>query len=101
MQRTADFHHHVANPCFPYPDSLFEHAAAFDTAIDMFDAHPSPSNLPIPRSLRTRQLLSAGFLRRLDNVHAVQRERLKAQVLQQLTPRRQWIWRGVGEALVM
>ena len=54
MQRTADFHHHVANPVFPHPDGLFEHAAAFDTAVDMFDAHPPPSDLPIARFLRLR-----------------------------------------------
>ena len=101
MQRAADFHHHIANPCFPHPDRLFEHAAAFDAAVDMLDADPSPSDLPIPGFLRSRQLLSAGLLRRLDDVHPVQRERLKAQVLQQLTPYRQGIRRRVGDALVM
>jgi hypothetical protein len=101
MQCTADFHHHIADPRFPYPDGLFQHAAAFDAAVDMFDAHPSPSEPPIPRFLRSRQLLAAGLLRRLDDVHSVQRKRLKAYILPQLAPSRQWVRRGVGEALVM
>jgi hypothetical protein len=101
MQRTADFHHHVANPGFPQPDGLFEHAAAFDAAVDMFDAHAPPRDLPIARFLGSRQRFSTWLLHRLNDLHAVQRERLKAQVLQQLTPGRQWIGRGVGDALVM
>ena len=76
-------------------------AAAFDTAVDMFDAHPSPRDLPVVRSLRSCQLLASGLLRGLDDVHPVQRKRLKTQVLQQLASRRQWVRRGVGDALVM
>ena len=101
MQRTADFHYHVANTCLPHPDRFFEHAATFDAAVDMFDAHTPPSDLPIPRFLGSRQLFATWLLHRLNDLHAVQRERLKAHVLQQLTPCRQWIWRGVGDALVM
>ena len=101
MQGTADFHHHVAHPLFPHPDGLFQHAAAFDTAIDMFDAHPSPRDRSIALFLLHCQLLPAWLLRRLDDVHAIQRERLKAQVLQQVTPRRQRIRRRVGDAFVM
>ena len=101
MQTTADFHDHIANPCFPHPDRLFEHAAAFDTAVDMFDAHPSPSDLPIVLFLFWRQLSPARLLRRLDDVYSLQCERLKAQVLQQMTPCRQRIGRRVGHALVV
>jgi hypothetical protein len=101
MQRTADFHHHVANPRFPHPDGFFEHTAAFDTAVDMFDAYTPPRELPIPCFLRPRQLMSAGLLHGLDDVYTVPRERLKAQILQQLTPRWQRIRRGVGDAFVM
>jgi hypothetical protein len=56
MQRTADFHHHVANSGFPHSDRLFEHTAAFDAAVDMLDAYAPPSKLPIPRFLCPRQL---------------------------------------------
>src|SRR5713101_4341963 len=98
MQSTADFHHHVARAFFPYPDRLFEHAAAFDTAVDMFDAHPSPRYLSIFLFLLRGQLLAARLLRRLEDVHALQRERLKALILQEVTPRRKRIWRRVRSA---
>ena len=101
MQCTADFHDPVADARLSEAAGVVDNTAAFDAAVDMFDAHPSPSDLPIPCFLRSRQLLSAGLLRQLDDVHAVQREGLKAQVLQQLAPCRQWIRRGVGEPLVM
>jgi hypothetical protein len=101
MQGTADFHHHVANPDFPQADGLFEHAAAFDAAVDMFDAHAPPRDLPIRRFLRPRQRVPAGLLRGLDDVHPGEREGLKAQVLQELTPHGQRIRRRVGNPLVM
>jgi len=101
MQGTADFHDHIADPRFPQPDGLVEHTAAFDTAIDMFEAHAPSRKLPIPRVLRSRQLVAARLLRRLEDVHTLQRERLNPQVLPQLTPRRQRRGRGVGDALVM
>jgi hypothetical protein len=101
MQRTADFHHHVANPGFPHPNGLFEHTAAFDTAVDLFEAHTPPRDLPLPCVLRPPQLRPTGLLRWVANGHTVQRERLKAQILQQLTPRWPRIRRGVGDALVM
>jgi hypothetical protein len=101
MQRTTDFPDHVANPSFPHPDGLFEHAAALDTAVDVFDTHAPPSKRPIPLFLGPRQLAPAGLLRGLEDVHTVQCKGLKAQILQQLTPRRQRIGRGIGEALVM
>src|SRR5215211_2155316 len=101
MQRTADFHHHVANPRFPHPDGLFEHAAALDAAVDMFDAYAPPRELPIPRFLGPRQLMPARLLCGLEDVYTVQREGLKAHVLSPLTPRWQGIGGGIGDALVM
>jgi hypothetical protein len=101
MQRTTDFHDHIANPSFPYLDGFFAHAAALDTAADMLDAHAPPSKLPIPRFLGLRQLVPAGLLRGSEDVHAVECEYLKAQLLPQLTPHRQGIRRGIGDALVM
>jgi hypothetical protein len=101
MQGTTDFHHYVANPCLPHPNGLSEHAAAFDAAVDVFDAHTPPRELPILRFLGPRQLVPAGLLRGLEDVHPLQREGLESHILQQLTPRRQGIRRGIGDALVM
>ena len=101
MQRTPDCHHHVAQASFPLADGLFEPAATLDTAGDRFDAPSASSDLPVPRVLGARQLWSAGLLRRLKDVHAIPRQRLKAQVLQPLTPHGQRIRRGSGAALVV
>jgi hypothetical protein len=101
MQRTADFHHHVAYAGFPHSDRLFEHTAAFDAAVDMLDAYAPPSQLPIPRFLGPRQLVPTRLLHGLEDVHAVQRECLKARILQQLTPCRQRIGCGIGDTFVM
>jgi len=81
MQGTADFHHSIAHPVFPHPDGLFEHTAAFDTALDLFDTHSAPSNLTIVCFLFWRQLAPSRLLRGLEDVHAFPRERLQASVL--------------------
>jgi hypothetical protein len=101
MQRTADFHRYVANAGFPHSDRLFEHTAAFDAAVDMLDAYAPPSKLPLPRVLGPRQFVPTRLLRGLKDVHTVPRQGLKARILQQLTPRRQRIGCGIGDALVM
>ncbi len=101
MQRTTDVHDHVANAVLPQPDGLFEHPATFDAAIDLFDAPPSPSELSIGRFLGSRQRFPTRLLRRLEDAHPLQCERLETQVLQQLAPRRQRIRRRIGHMLVM
>ena len=88
-------------PHFHHSDGLFEHAAALDAAVDMFDAYTPTRELPIPCFLDPRQLVPTGLLRGLKDVHTVQREGLKSHILQQLTPRRQGIGRGISDALVM
>ncbi len=85
MQGTADFHHHVAHPVLPHSDGLFEHAAAFDTAMDMFDAHAPLRDLPIALLPLRRQRFPSRLLRRFDDVHALDLERLKPQFLQQVS----------------
>jgi len=66
----------------------------------MFDAPAPPRDLLIPPFLRPRQLPPTGLVRGLEDVYAGQCEGLKAQILQQLTPGRQRIRRGIGHALV-
>lgn len=88
MQGTPDVHHQVANPVFPQPNGLVEQTAACDAAMDRFDAHAPSSQLPIPSFLRSRQLVAARLLRRLEDVHTVPRERVNPHVLQPLTPGR-------------
>ena len=37
MQRTADFHHLIADVLFPQPKPIFDNATALDTTVDMLD----------------------------------------------------------------
>src|SRR5262245_25439706 len=101
MQRTANFHHHVTYPLCPHPDGLCERTATFDTAINLFDAHPSARNRAVVRLLFWGQLMPARLLCGLEDLHTLQREPLKAQILQPLTPHRQRIRRRVGQTLVV
>jgi hypothetical protein len=101
MQRTAAFHHHGANPVFPQPARLFEPTAALDAALDLCDAHPSPSTLPLARVLGACPRFPRRLLRRLEEVHPRPRARVKPQVLEPRTPRWQRRGRGVGAARVM
>src|SRR6267142_2850796 len=77
--------HHVANACFPQPDRLFEHAAALNAAVDLFNAHPSPGECPIAGLVGLRQGFSTRLLHRWHDLHAIPRAGLKAHVLQQAT----------------
>ena len=76
-------------------------ATALHTAVDMLDPQPTLMQRLVGQLLLQRELLATGFLRRHEYLHLGQRERQKAQVLQQLTPCRQGIRRGLGNALVM
>ena len=101
MQSTANFHHHIAYAVFPHPDGLLEHAAAFDTAIDMYDAHPTPSDRVVVGLLCGRQRFSSRLLCRLEDLHALQGAPLQAEVLEQLAPRWKRIRGRVGQTLVV
>jgi hypothetical protein len=101
MQRTADVPHQVAHAGFPQADRLFEPTAAFDAAVNRLEADAPPSKLPIPRFLCPRPLVPTRLLRGLAEVHAAERERLKARILQPLTPWWQRRGGGSGDAFVM
>src|SRR5262245_34626607 len=101
MPRTTDCHHHLADAGVPHADRLLEPTAAFDTAVDLRNADAPPSQRPIPRVLGPGPRVPTRLLRGLEDVHAVQRAGLNARILQPLTPRRQRIGCGLGEALVM
>src|SRR5262245_37857569 len=47
------------------------------------------------------ELRTAGLLRRHEDLHLGERERQKAEILQQPTPSREWVGRGLGNAQIM
>lgn len=100
MQGTTDFHDYIGPPFFQESDRLFEYATAFHTAHHLVDPSSSPRHLPIGLVLLGRQRFPSGFFGRLDALHPVQGECLKAQVLQQGSSRGKGIRRFVSKVLV-
>src|SRR2546428_11225882 len=101
MQGTTEFHHEIADAVLPQPDPVFDDAAALDAAVDMLDASPTVVQGLVGKFLLQRQFLAAWCLGRHEDLHLGERERQKAQILQQPTPRGQGIRRGLGKPLVM
>ena len=88
MQRTADFHHHIANTFLNQADGVFDHATAFDTADHVLDPHTAARDDLIGRFLFGRQLAAARLLGGHDHFHLVRRKGQEAQVLEQ--PASRW-----------
>jgi hypothetical protein len=101
MQGTAEFHHEIADAVLPQPDPVFDDAAALDAAVDMLDPQPTVVQALVGQVLFPGEFLATRFLGRHEDLDLGQRERQKAQVLQQPAPRGQGIRRRVGNGLVM
>jgi hypothetical protein len=76
-------------------------AAALDAAVDVLEAHPPTSDVPIGGFLLAREGPAPRLLRRHDGLHLIQRKRQKAQILEQPTPRRQEVWGRIGNAFIV
>jgi hypothetical protein len=85
MKGAADFHHHITDALLPQADPVFDHATAFDTAVDMLDAQAAGVERPVRSLLRHGQVRARGFPGRHEDRHLGQRE---AQILQQPAPGR-------------
>src|SRR3954452_25416637 len=81
MQRTADFHHPIADALLPQPKPVFDNATALDTAIDMLNPETALIQRPIYPLLIRRQHLGPWFLHGHEDLHVRQRERHKTQIL--------------------
>src|SRR2546425_8485266 len=76
-------------------------ATALHTAVDMLDAQPTLVQCLVGSVLLPRQLLTAGFLHRHEDLDLRERKSQEAQILQQPAPRRQGIRRRVSNGLIM
>lgn len=83
MQRTAHFHQQIADPSLPEAVGVVDDATALDAAVDMLNAHPTACDAPIGRLLRAREGPASRLPGRHDDLHLVERERQKAEILQQ------------------
>jgi len=86
MQGTTEFHHDIADAVLPQPDPVFDDAAALDAAVDMLDPQPTVVQGLVGQVLFQGEFLATRFLGRHEDLHLGQRERQKAQILQEPAP---------------
>src|SRR5712692_7225032 len=101
VQGTTEFHHQIADALLPQADPVFHDAAALDTAVDVLNPEPPLVERLVGPFLLQGQLPTAGLLRRHEDLHLRERERQKAQILQQPTPSREWVGGGLRDAQIM
>src|SRR6516164_6939974 len=101
VQGTAEFHHQITDPLPPQADPVFHHATTLDAAGDMLDPQPPLMEYLVGQVLLQGQLPTAGLLRRHEDLHLRKREGQEAQILQQPTPGREWVGRGLRDAQIM
>ena len=101
MQGTADFHKQITDAHLPQAAGVVDDAAALDTAVDVLDAQPPLVERLVRPLLLPRELLTAGFLGRHEDLHLGERERQEAQILQQPTPSREGVGAGLCDAQIM
>jgi hypothetical protein len=87
MQRTADFHDEIADTGFPEAVGVVDDATTLDAAVDMLDAHTPASDTSIHGFLRPCEGPAPWLLGGDDDLDVVERERQKAEVLEQPAPR--------------
>ena len=101
MQGTAHFHYKVAHSIFCEANGFFDHAAPFDAAVDVLNAHSTLRNQTVGSLLLRREVYSTRFFRGHDGLYPIEGESLKAQILQKLTAGWQRVRGAVGNRLVM
>src|SRR5256886_11235478 len=101
VQGTAELHHEIADARLPQADPVFHNATTLDAAVDMLDPPPPLVEHLVGQVLLQGELRTAGLLRRHEDCHLRERERQKAQNLQQPTPSREWVGGGLRDAQIM
>ena len=86
MQPRADFHKQIANACLPQTTGAVDDAAALDAAVHMLAAHTPTGDPPICGFLRAREGPAPWLLRRHDHFDLRERQREKAEILEQSAP---------------
>src|SRR5215471_13209776 len=101
VEGAAEFHHEITDASLPQADAVFDNTAALDTTVHMLDPQPPLVEYLVGQLLLQGQLLTAWLLRRHQDLDLGECERQEAQILQQPTPSREWIGRGLRDALIM
>jgi hypothetical protein len=101
VQGTAELHHEIADALLPQADPVFHNPTTLDAAVDMLDPESPLMEYLVGQVLLQGQLPTAGLLRRHEDRHLEERERQEAQILQQPTPSREGVGRGLCDAQIM
>src|SRR2546427_7039305 len=101
VQGTADLHHEIADALLPQPDPVFHNTTTLHTTVDMLHPQSAVVERLVGPLLLQGQLRTAWLLRRHEDRHLRERERQEAQILQQPTPSREGVGRGLRDAQIM
>jgi hypothetical protein len=101
MQRTADFHHTIADACLPQAAGVVDDATALDAAVDVLDTHASTRDAPIHCFLRACEGPASRLPGGHDDFHLIECERQEAQILEQLAARGQGVGRAIRNPLIV
>lgn len=78
MERAGDFHDSILSANDAEPTNIFHGATAFDTAVDMFNAHADGRKLLIEGFLVWGQLAASWFFERGQTDDLIERKGKKA-----------------------
>jgi hypothetical protein len=81
VQSTTEFHDEITDALLPQADAVFDDTTALDTAVDMLDAQPTVMQRLVGHMLLPCQLLTAGFLRRHQDLDLRECEGQEAEIL--------------------
>jgi len=101
VQCATELHHEIADARLPQADPVLHDATTLDAAVDMLNPESPLVERLVGQVLLQGQLPTAGLLRRHEDLHLWERERQEAQILQQPTPRREGVGRGLCNAQIM
>jgi len=101
VQGATELHHEIADALLPQADPVLHDATTLDAAVDMLDPESPLVEHLIGQVLLQGELRTAGLLRRHEDLHLRERERQKAQILQQPTPSREWGGGSLRDAQIM
>jgi hypothetical protein len=83
VQGTAEFHHQITDTCFPQTDPVFHNATTLHATVDMLNPQSTLVQRLVGSVLLPRELLTAGFLGRHQDLDLREREGQEAEILQQ------------------
>src|SRR5499427_1146383 len=101
VQGATELHHQIADALLPQAAAVFHNATPLDTAVDMLNPQPPLVEHLVGQVLLQGQLRTAGLLRRHEARHLRERERQKAQILQQPTPSRKRVGSDLRDTQIM